>query len=34
MLAGIAELTGGRAERVADDSHPRGERVLVIVRRP
>jgi ABC-type polysaccharide/polyol phosphate transport system ATPase subunit/SAM-dependent methyltransferase len=34
MLAGIAELTGGRAERLADDSHPRGERVLVIVRRP
>jgi ABC-type polysaccharide/polyol phosphate transport system ATPase subunit/SAM-dependent methyltransferase len=33
MLAGIAELTGGRAERLADDSHPRGERVLVIMRR-
>jgi ABC-type polysaccharide/polyol phosphate transport system ATPase subunit/SAM-dependent methyltransferase len=34
MLAGIAELTGGRAERLPDDSHPRGERVMVITRRP
>jgi ABC-type polysaccharide/polyol phosphate transport system ATPase subunit/SAM-dependent methyltransferase len=34
MLAGIVELTGGCAERLADDSHPRGERVMVITRRP
>ena len=34
MLAGIAELTGGRAERLPDDSHPRGERVMVITHRP
>lgn len=34
MLAGIAELTGGRAERLPDDSHPRGEQVMVITRRP
>ena len=34
MLAGIADLTGGRAERLPDDSHPRGERVMVITRRP
>jgi ABC-type polysaccharide/polyol phosphate transport system ATPase subunit/SAM-dependent methyltransferase len=33
MLAGIADLTGGHAERLADDSHPRGERVMVITRR-
>ena len=34
MLEGIARLTGGIAERVADDSHPRGECLMVIRRRP
>ncbi len=34
MLAHMAELTGGRAERLSDDSHPRGEQVLVITRQP
>jgi ABC-type polysaccharide/polyol phosphate transport system ATPase subunit len=34
MLASIAELTGGLAERLEDDSHPRGERLMVIKRRP
>jgi hypothetical protein len=34
MLAGIAALTGGRAERLPDTSHPRGERVMVITPRP
>jgi SAM-dependent methyltransferase len=33
ILARIAELTGGRAERVADASHPRGESLMVITRR-
>jgi hypothetical protein len=34
MLAGIVALTGGTAERVDDDSHPRGERLMVVTRRP
>ncbi len=34
MLRSIAEITGGRAERLTDDSHPRGERLMVITRRP
>jgi ABC-type polysaccharide/polyol phosphate transport system ATPase subunit len=34
MLAGIAALTGGSAERLDDDSHPRGERLMVVTRRP
>ena len=33
MLARIAELTGGRAERVVGASHPRGESLMVIHRR-
>lgn len=33
MLARIAELAGGRAERLADASHPRGESLMVITRR-
>lgn len=33
MLARIAELAGGRAERFADASHPRGESLMVITRR-
>jgi SAM-dependent methyltransferase len=33
MLARIAELAGGRAERVPDASHPRGESLMVITRR-
>jgi SAM-dependent methyltransferase len=33
MLARIAELAGGRAERLQDASHPRGESLMVITRR-
>lgn len=33
MLARIAELAGGRAERLADASHPRGEALMVITKR-
>jgi ABC-type polysaccharide/polyol phosphate transport system ATPase subunit len=32
LLAGIVEAVGGRAERLADDSHPRGESIMVITR--
>lgn len=34
MLARIAELAGGRAEYLEDRSHPRGESLMVITRRP
>lgn len=34
MLARIADLAGGRAERMDDGSHPRGERLMVITPRP
>ena len=33
LLAGIAETVGGRAERLDDTSHPRGEQVMVIRRK-
>ena len=33
LLARIAELAGGRAERLPDASHPRGESLMVITRR-
>jgi ABC-type polysaccharide/polyol phosphate transport system ATPase subunit len=33
MLARLAELAGGRAERLADTSHPRGEALMVITKR-
>lgn len=32
MLARIAELAGGRAERLDEGSHPRGERLMVLTR--
>jgi ABC-type polysaccharide/polyol phosphate transport system ATPase subunit len=34
MLARIAELAGGHAEYLQDRSHPRGESLMVITRRP
>jgi ABC-type polysaccharide/polyol phosphate transport system ATPase subunit len=33
MLASIAEIVGGHAERVSDTTHPRGEAVMVVTRR-
>ena len=33
VLAGIVEAVGGRAERLDDRSHPRGESIMVITRR-
>jgi len=33
ILARIAELAGGRVERLDDCSHPRGESILVIHKR-
>ena len=33
MLSALAEAVGGRAERLGDSSHPRGEAVMVITRR-
>ena len=33
MLSALAEAVGGRAERLDDGSHPRGEAVMVITRR-
>ena len=32
LLAEIARVAGGRAERLADTSHPRGESIMVIIR--
>jgi ABC-type polysaccharide/polyol phosphate transport system ATPase subunit len=34
MLAAVVEAVGGRAERLDDRSHPRGESIMVITRRP
>ena len=33
VLAGIVDAVGGRAERVDDRSHPRGEAIMLITRR-
>jgi hypothetical protein len=33
IIAGIVEAVGGRAERIDDTSHPRGESVMLITRR-
>lgn len=33
ILAGLVDAVGGRAERIDDGSHPRGESVMVITRR-
>jgi len=34
MLARIAEIAGGRAERLPDSDHPRGESIMEITRQP
>lgn len=34
MLAALVEVVGGRAERLDDSSHPRGESIMVIARSP
>ena len=33
MLAAMVEAVGGRAERLEDRSHPRGETIMLITRR-